>query len=117
MNGKDKVIATELAITWVKKLSEEYGELLFHQSGGCCDGSAPMCYLKNEFHLGYNDILLGYIHHTPFYISKSQYERWKHTQIIIDVVKGHGHGFSIEAPKGIRFISRAEVFKKGDDSS
>lgn len=105
-----RVFATEAAIGWIRKLVAVHGPLMFHQSGGCCDGSAPMCYLRGEFQVGNSDVLLGHIHDQPFYMSESQFEYWKHTQLIIDVVPGRGSGFSLEAPEGIRFLTRSRVF-------
>lgn len=83
---------------------------MFHQSGGCCDGSSPMCYPEGEFLVGDSDILLGTIAGTPFYMSKVQYDYWKHTQIIVDVVDGRGGMFSVEGPEGKRFLTRSRVF-------
>ena len=87
-----------------------HGPLMFHQSGGCCDGSAPMCYLLHEFRVGAQDVLLGSIAGAPFYIGAAQFEYWAHTQLIIDVVPGRGSGFSLEAPEGVRFLTRSRVF-------
>ncbi|MCA9676259.1 MAG: DUF779 domain-containing protein [Kofleriaceae bacterium] len=82
---------------------------MFHQSGGCCDGSAPMCYPLGEFRLGARDVQLGTIAGCPFYIGGDQYERWKHTRLLIDVVPGRGAGFSLEVPRGVRFVIRSEL--------
>ncbi|MEY4616563.1 MAG: hypothetical protein RJB66_1523 [Pseudomonadota bacterium] len=109
-NRVKRVLATPLTEEWLKKLELKHGPLMFHQSGGCCDGSAPMCYLRGEFKLGSNDVYLGEIAGTPFYMSESQFEYWRHTQLIIDVVPGRGSGFSVESPEGIRFLTRSEVF-------
>ena len=87
-----------------------HGDLMFHQSGGCCDGSSPMCYQRNEFRVGAQDIYLGTIAATPFYIGAAQFEYWQHTQLIIDVVPGRGGGFSLESPEGVRFLTRSRVF-------
>ncbi len=106
----ERVVATEAALGWIGRLATTHGPLMFHQSGGCCDGSAPMCYPKGEFRVGNSDVLLGYIRDQPFYMSESQFEYWKHTQLIIDVVPGRGSGFSLEAPEGIRFLTRSRVF-------
>jgi len=92
------------------KLHGKNGDLMFHQSGGCCDGSSPMCYPRGEFLLGDNDVLLGMLGDTPFYISRSQFEYWKHTQLILDVVPGRGGMFSLENPEGVRFLIRSRVF-------
>lgn len=106
----EKVTATETAIAFLETLKDKHGPLMFHQSGGCCDGSSPMCYQAGEFLVGDSDILLGKIADTPFYMSKVQYEYWKHTQIIVDVVDGRGGMFSIEGPEGKRFLTRSRVF-------
>jgi uncharacterized protein (DUF779 family) len=94
----------------MEKLAAKYGALMFHQSGGCCDGSSPMCYPRAEFLVGDSDVLLAALDETPFYISRSQFEYWKHTQIILDVVPGRGGMFSLEGPEGLRFLIRSRVF-------
>lgn len=106
----ERVIATEAALELIEKLKSIHGPLMFHQSGGCCDGSAPMCYENGEFKVGNSDLLLGKIGDSPFYISKDQYEYWKHTQLIIDVVPGRGGMFSLEGPEGKRFLTKPRVF-------
>lgn len=106
----EKVIATDKALRLIEDLKEMHGDLMFHQSGGCCDGSAPMCYPRGEFRTGDSDILLGEIGDTPFYMAKDQYAYWKHTQLIIDVVPGRGGMFSLEGPEGVRFLTRSRVF-------
>jgi uncharacterized protein len=83
---------------------------MFHQSGGCCDGSAPMCYPAGEFRVGGNDVRLGQIGGCEVYMDADQFDYWKHTQLIIDVVPGRGHGFTLEAPEGLRFLTRSRVF-------
>lgn len=105
-----RVLATESALSLIEKLKAANGPLMFHQSGGCCDGSAPMCYPMGEFKVGQSDVKLGQIGDCPFYMSASQFEYWRHTQLIIDVVKGRGSGFSLEAPEGVRFLTRSRVF-------
>jgi len=110
----DQVLATDAAIELMAKLHGKHGDLMFHQSGGCCDGSSPMCYPRGEFLLGDNDVLLGMLGDTPFYISRSQFEYWKHTQLILDVVPGRGGMFSLENPEGVRFLIRSRVFT-GDE--
>ena len=105
-----RVIATDQAIDLIEKLKVEHGQLMFHQSGGCCDGSAPMCYPKGEFMTGDSDVLLGEIADCQFFMGKQQFEYWKHTQLIIDVVKGRGGMFSIEGPTGFRFLTRSRIF-------
>ena len=106
----DKVTATEAALALIERLKTKYGDLMFHQSGGCCDGSAPMCYPAGEFLVGDSDVLLGEIGGCPFYIGAAQYEYWKHTQLIIDVVEGRGGMFSLEGPEGLRFLTRSRLF-------
>ncbi len=83
---------------------------MFHQSGGCCDGSSPMCYPRGEFLVGDGDVLLGTLDGTPFYISRPQFEYWKHTQLNLDVVPGRGGMFSLEGPEGVRFHIRSRIF-------
>ena len=106
----ERVLATEAALDLIGMLKDKHGPLMFHQSGGCCDGSAPMCYPLGEFRVGGSDVKLGAIGGAPFYMSAAQFEYWQHTQLIIDVVKGRGSGFSLEAPEGFRFLTRSRVF-------
>jgi len=106
----DRVQVTPTAAAMIAKLASLHGPLLFHQSGGCCDGSAPMCYPRREFRTGAQDVFLGSIADTPFFIGAAQFEYWRHTQLIIDVVPGRGSGFSLEAPEGVRFLTRSRVF-------
>ena len=106
----ERVEITEAAATVVGRLRRTHGPLMFHQSGGCCDGSSPMCYPAGEFRVGPQDVFLGEIDDCPFYIGAAQFEYWRHTQLIIDVVPGRGGGFSLEAPEGVRFLTRSRVF-------
>jgi hypothetical protein len=106
----DKVIATDAALYLIETLKQKYGELMFHQSGGCCDNSAANCYLPGELTIGAGDEYLGDIGGVPFYIGKSQYEYWKHTQLIIDVTEGRGGTFSLEGPEGKAFLTRSRLF-------
>jgi len=110
----EKVIATEAALELINVLKKQYGELMFHQSGGCCDNSAANCYLPGELTIGAGDEYLGDIGGVPFYISKSQYEYWKHTQLIIDVIEGHGGTFSLEGPLGKAFHTRSRLFDEAE---
>jgi uncharacterized protein (DUF779 family) len=110
MRSVQKVLATEAALALIERLRAKYGPLMFHQSGGCCDGSSPMCYPAGEFMLGDSDVLLGEIGGAPFYMSRAQYEYWKHTQLVIDVVPGRGGMFSLEGPEGVRFLTRSRMF-------
>ena len=106
----DRISITPEAAALVRRLRELHGPLLFHQSGGCCDGSAPMCYPQGEFRVGGQDVRLGEIEGCPFYMAGDQFAYWAHTHLIIDVVKGRGHGFSVEAPEGVRFLTRSRLF-------
>jgi uncharacterized protein len=106
----EQVVATAAAEALIERLAARHGALMFHQSGGCCDGSAPMCYPAGEFLVGDSDRLLGHIGGMPFYISASQYEYWCHTQLIIDVVPGRGGMFSLEGPTGLRFLTRSRLY-------
>ena len=106
----ERVHVTPAAAALIHKLRAVHGDLLFHQSGGCCDGSSPMCYPLGEFRVGAQDILLGRIEGCPFYIGAAQFEYWKHTELTIDVVPGRGGGFSLESPEGLRFLTRSRVF-------
>jgi hypothetical protein len=105
-----RVAATADAERLLERLRKVHGPLMFHQSGGCCDGSAPMCYPQNEFKVGARDVYLGTIAQCPFYISGRQFEVWQHTHLTVDVVRGRGSGFSVEAPEGVRFIIRSRVY-------
>jgi len=105
-----QVKATLAALQLIERLRAKHGPLLFHQSGGCCDGSSPMCYPQGDFIVGDRDVLLGGIGGAPFYISASQFEYWKHTQLLIDVVEGRGGMFSLENGEGVRFLMRSRLF-------
>ena len=106
----DRVTVTPDASAVIEKLRAMHGALMFHQSGGCCDGSSPMCYPLGDFRVGRQDVRMGEIDGAPFYIGAAQYDYWKHTQLIIDVVPGRGSGFSLESPEGVRFLTRSRVF-------
>ena len=106
----DKVIATPAALELVDFLKQKHGTVMFHQSGGCCDNSAANCYLPGEITMGAGDVFLGKIGDADFFISKSQYATWRHTQLIIDVIEGHGGTFSLEGPEGKAFHTRSRVF-------
>ena len=105
-----RVTATESTIDLISDLLRIHGPLLFHQSGGCCDGSAPMCFARTDFRVGSRDVLLGAISDQPFFMAEDQFEYWEHTQLIIDVVPGRGGMFSVEGPTGKRFLTRSRVF-------
>ncbi|MDH6520721.1 uncharacterized protein (DUF779 family) [Streptomyces sp. SAI-208] len=110
-----RVEVTPAAAELLRRLREAHGPLMFHQSGGCCDGSAPMCYPEGEFRTGGSDVLLaeldvpGVGEPVTFWMSRSQFEVWAHTRLIVDVVAGRGSGFSLEAPEGVRFLIRSRV--------
>jgi uncharacterized protein (DUF779 family) len=106
----DRVLATDAALDLIERLKKQHGNLMFHQSGGCCDGSAPMCYPAEEFKIGGNDVRLGDIGGCEVFMDADQFAYWKHTQLLIDVVPGRGSGFSLEAPEGVRFLTRSRVF-------
>lgn len=105
-----QVMATLPALQLIETLQARHGDLLFHQSGGCCDGSSPMCFAQGDFIVGDRDVRMGEIGGAPFYISPSQFEYWKHTQLIIDVVPGRGGMFSLENGEGVRFLVRSRLF-------
>ena len=126
--------ATAGAVELLRRLGGIHGALMMHQSGGCCDGSAPMCYPDGEFIVGERDVLLGVldlrlgvgetlptcpegVDAVPVWISGSQFEAWKHTQLVLDVVPGRGSGFSVESPEGMRFLSRARAFTSEENTS
>ncbi|NRB02841.1 MAG: DUF779 domain-containing protein [Rhodobacteraceae bacterium] len=104
-----RVAATQGALDLLGEIKERHGDVMFHQSGGCCDGSSPMCYPKGEFPLGSTDVLMGEIAGTEFYISGPQYEAWKHTQVILDVVPGRGGMFSLDNGTERRFLVRSRL--------
>jgi len=106
----ERVTVTPAAEAVIEKLKAIHGALVFHQSGGCCDGSAPMCFVAGEFRTGAQDVRLGEIAGCAFFMGAAQFEYWEHTQLIIDVVQGRGAGFSLEAPEGVRFLTRSRVF-------
>lgn len=108
-----RVDATEAAVALIEELRTKHGKLMFHQSGGCCDGSAPMCFPEGEFYLGYADVKLGEVSGVPFYMSASQFEYWEHTHLTLDAITGNGGQFSLERPTGLRFIIRSRLY--GDE--
>lgn len=110
----ERVVATEEALKLIDLLKERYGSIMFYQSGGCCDGSVPMCYRDGDFRLGDSDIHLGEIGGVPFYMHKSQYEYWKHTQLIIDAKEGPGAAFSLDSIEEKHFITDSRVFTDGE---
>jgi uncharacterized protein (DUF779 family) len=110
----DQVLATPAALDLIASLKARHGDILFHQSGGCCDGSSPMCYPQDDFIVGDRDVHLGEIGGVPFYISAPQFEYWKHTQLTIDVVPGRGGMFSLENGEGVRFLVRSRLFEDAE---
>ncbi|PRY36338.1 DUF779 domain-containing protein [Umezawaea tangerina] len=109
----ERIALTPAAADLIRRLREENGPLMFHQSGGCCDGSAPMCYLAGEFRTGASDVHLGDLvvdgEPVPMWMSGKQFEYWRHTHLTVDVVPGRGSGFSLEAPLGVRFLIRSRL--------
>ncbi len=115
-----RVVVTADAAALLDQLRKQHGPLMIHQSGGCCDGSSPMCYPHGDFIVGDRDVLLGVLDvgadGVPVWISGPQFQAWKHTQLVIDVVPGRGGGFSLEAPEGKRFLSRGRAFTDRENS-
>jgi uncharacterized protein (DUF779 family) len=110
ITAAQRVNATPAALALIGVLTAKHGPLMFHQSGGCCDGSAPMCFPRGEFLIGDQDVLLGEIGGQPFYMGAAQFEYWRHTHLTIDVVPGRGGMFSLEGPEGLRFLTRSRLF-------
>jgi uncharacterized protein (DUF779 family) len=117
MEAASRVSATPGALELIRRLEQAHGPLLFHQSGGCCDGSSPMCFPRGELLIGEQDVLLGEIGGQPFYIGGAQFEYWKHTHLIIDVVAGRGGMFSLEGPLGMRFLTRSRLYTEEEEAS
>ena len=105
-----RVLITDEAKEVMDKLRERHGELMFHQSGGCCDGSSPMCFIMGQFKVGRSDVKLGDVYGAPFYMAKDQFEYWKHMQLTVDVKEGRGASFSLEIPMGVRFVIKSKLF-------
>ena len=112
-----RVIATPAAVKLIDEIRADHGAIMFHQSGGCCDGSSPMCYPEGEFRIGDSDVLLGHIHDTPVYIGGQQFEAWKHTQLILDAVPGRGGMFSLDNGREQRFLVRGRVFSDEENAA
>ena len=110
----ERVLVSPAAEKLIAQLKEKFGPLMFHQSGGCCDGSQPMCFEKGEFKLGGSDIKIGTIADCEFFMSKDQFEYWKHTQLTIDVTPGRGSSFSLEIPMGLRFIVHSRIYTEAE---
>lgn len=109
-----RVTVSENAKNVINLLKSKYGELMFHQSGGCCDGSQPMCFEKGDFKLGNSDICLGEIEGCEFWMSKDQFEYWQHTQLNINITEGRGSSFSLEIPMGLRFLTESRMFTEAE---
>lgn len=114
MTPPARVVATPAALDLIARLRLAHGDILFHQSGGCCDGSSPMCYPQGEFLIGDNDVCLGEIGGAPFFMSGAQFDYWRHTQLIIDVVDGQGGMFSLDNGTGRRFLTRSRLFSDAE---
>ncbi len=109
-----RVLITEEAEKVVDELRSRFGELMFHQSGGCCDGSQPMCFEKGDFKVGGSDVCLGTIAGCEFWMAKDQFEYWKHTQLTVDITNGRGSSFSLEIPMGKRFVVKSHLFSEAE---
>jgi len=105
-----RVTISEEATAVVRQLKEKFGELMFHQSGGCCDGSQPMCFEKGDFIIGNSDVCLGVIEGCEFWMNKDQFEYWKYTQLHIHITQGRGSSFSLEIPMGLRFLTQSKLY-------
>ena len=117
MTPASRVEATPAALELIERLRAKHGPLMFHQSGGCCDGSSPMCFPEGEFLVGGADVKLGEIGGAAFYMSASQFAYWQHTKLIIDVVPGRGGMFSLENPEGVRFLTRSRTYTDDEYAS
>lgn len=109
-----RVVATDAALVLIREIQADHPKILFHQSGGCCDGSSPMCYPQDDYIVGDRDVKLGEIGGVPVYISESQFAAWKHTQLIIDVVPGRGGMFSLDNGREKRFLTRSRILGGGE---
>lgn len=121
-DGPTRVAITPVAADLVTRLVQRHGPLMFHQSGGCCDGSAPMCYPQGDFLTGDADVHLGDLEidgvaAVPVWIGRAQYAAWKHTRLTIDAVPGRGAGFSVESPEGMRFLTRSRLFTPAESAA
>ena len=110
----ERIITTDAADALIEQLKILHGPLMFHQSGGCCDGSQPMCFTAGEFRVGGSDVWMATIRDCKFYMGRDQFEYWKHTQLILDTTPGRGSSFSLEIPLGKRFITRSRVFTEAE---
>ncbi|TCT34779.1 DUF779 domain-containing protein [Martelella mediterranea] len=112
-----RVTATTAARQLIREIQAEYGAIMFHQSGGCCDGSSPMCYPKDEFHIGSADVKLGTVEGADVFISGPQFQAWKHTQLILDVVPGRGGMFSLDNGREKRFLTRSRLLSAAEQQA
>ncbi len=112
-----RVAITEQAAKIVQQLKEKHGELIFHQSGGCCDGSAPMIFEKEDMYLDDSDILLGQLEYVNYYMNEEQFEYWKHTFLTVDITEGRGSSFSLEIPLGLRFIIHSRLLTEEENKA
>ena len=112
-----RVLISDEAQKVLTQLKDRFGPLMFHQSGGCCDGSQPMCFEQGDFKLGQSDVCLGEIADCEFWMSKDQQEYWQYTQLTIDIVPGRGSSFSLEIPMGLRFITQSRLFTDEERTS
>ncbi len=113
----ERVAITEKAAAIVRKLKDEHGDLIFHQSGGCCDGSAPMIFEKEDMYLDDSDILLGQLEGVNYYMNEEQFEYWKHTHLTVDITEGRGSSFSLEIPLGLRFIIHSRILTEEENQA
>lgn len=111
-----RILITKEAATVVASLKQQHGPLMFHQSGGCCDGSQPMCFAEGDFLIGSSDVCLGTIEDCNFWMSSDQFMYWQHTQLTVDITPGRGSSFSLEIPLGLRFIIRSRLFDEAESS-
>ena len=113
----ERVAITAEAVKIVKEIKARHGELIFHQSGGCCDGSAPMIFEKEDMYLDESDILLGQLEGVNYYMNKDQFEYWKHTHLTVDITEGRGSSFSLEIPLGVRFIIHSRILTEEENTA
>ena len=111
----ERVSATAKAVALIDTLKSNHGPLMFHQSGGCCDGSSPMCFADGDFKIGASDIYMGSVENCPFYMHRDQFEYWKHTHLTLDVTPGRGSSFSLEIPLGVRFMIHSRLFTEAEN--
>ncbi len=117
MKDIPRVLVTDEAKKIISELRAKNGKLMFHQSGGCCDGSSPMCYADGDFIVGRSDVWLGAIDDCNFFMAKDQFEFWQHTELTIDVTAGRGASFSLEIPLGVRFVTKSRVFSQKESEN